>query len=88
MQIFNCPFCGPRGEVEFHFLGEFGKLRPETTHGVSPEEWASYLYVQRNDKGNVQEVWMHKPCAEVFKMERNSVSMAVTGSTAFRGEGT
>lgn len=51
MQVFPCPFCGDRNETEFHFAGELGKLRPDTTKDVSDAEWASYLYTQRNEKG-------------------------------------
>ncbi|MGR3493084.1 MAG: sarcosine oxidase subunit delta, partial [Shimia sp.] len=34
MQIFTCPFCGPRPETEFHFVGELGKVRPDTTSQI------------------------------------------------------
>ncbi len=87
MQLFPCPFCGPRDEREFHFMGEAGKTRPDTTGAVSAVDWAAYLYEQRNDKGRVREVWMHLPCREVFAMERDSVSMEVLGSTALRKAG-
>ncbi|MCB2150549.1 MAG: sarcosine oxidase subunit delta, partial [Rhodobacteraceae bacterium] len=44
MQIFPCPFCGPREEHEFLFAAEAGKVRPEPAAKVSDEEWAAYLY--------------------------------------------
>ncbi|MEM9708400.1 MAG: sarcosine oxidase subunit delta [Pseudomonadota bacterium] len=84
MQIFPCPFCGHRNETEFHFAGELGKVRPDTTRKVSDKDWASYLYTQRNEKGTVREVWMHLPCAELFVLERDSVTMAVLGSRPLR----
>ncbi|TDK50562.1 sarcosine oxidase subunit delta [Antarcticimicrobium luteum] len=87
MQLFPCPFCGPRDEREFHFAAEAGKTRPDTTGAVSEADWAAYLYDRRNDKGRVREVWMHLPCREVFVMERDSVSMEVLGTTAFRKAG-
>ncbi|MDQ2095539.1 sarcosine oxidase subunit delta [Rhodalgimonas zhirmunskyi] len=85
MQIFPCPFCGPRDEREFHFAGELGKTRPDTRDGVSDADWARYLHEQRNEKGHVREVWMHMPCSELFVLERDSVSMAVIGSSPLRG---
>jgi len=85
MQTFPCPFCGLRNETEFHFAAEAGKLRPDTTVDVSDAEWATYLYTQKNEKGSVQEVWMHLTCSELFILERNSVTMEVIGSTALRG---
>lgn len=84
MQTFPCPFCGSRNETEFYFAAEAGKLRPDTTVDVSNAQWATYLYAQKNEKGTVQEVWMHLTCAEVFILERNSVTMDVIGSKALR----
>ena len=77
MQQFPCPFCGLRDEREFHFAGEAGKSRPDTTGKVSSADWASYLYTQKNLKGEVREVWMHTPCSELFILCRDSVTMAV-----------
>ncbi|MEM1265994.1 MAG: sarcosine oxidase subunit delta [Pseudomonadota bacterium] len=85
MQLFLCPFCGERSETEFRFVGELGKLRPDTTAPISDEDWSRYLYTQRNEKGAVREVWMHLPCAELFILDRDSVTMQVTGSRALRG---
>ena len=84
MQQFPCPFCGLRNEQEFHFVGEAGKTRPDTASKVSPPDWADYLYTQKNAMGEVREVWMHSPCAEIFIMRRDSVSMAVLGVEQLR----
>ncbi|MCV6591502.1 MAG: sarcosine oxidase subunit delta [Silicimonas sp.] len=84
MQRFPCPFCGLRDEREFHFVGELGKTRPDTSGPVSDEDWAHYLHMHRNEKGCVREVWMHTTCAELFAMERDSVTMEVLGTTQLR----
>ncbi len=84
MQIFTCPFCGPRDEREFHFAGEAGKTRPDTTAPVSDADWAAYLFTQRNDMGPAREVWRHLPCQELFIMERDSLSMEVLATIALR----
>ena len=86
MQIFPCPFCGPRDEREFHFAGEAGKMRPDTTADVSAEDWGTYLHMHRNEKGRVREVWVHKPCAEMFILERDSLTMAVLDAETLRQE--
>ena len=86
MQIFTCPFCGPRDEREFHYVAELGKVRPDTTKDIPDAEWATYLHTQRNEKGAVKEVWMHTTCSELFVMERDTVSMEVIGSAALRKE--
>ncbi|MEX0281849.1 MAG: sarcosine oxidase subunit delta [Arenibacterium sp.] len=88
MQLFPCPFCGLRNETEFHFAGELGKVRPDTTGDVSDAVWARYLYTQRNEKGTVREVWMHLTCSELFVLERDSVTMEVLASNALREVGT
>ncbi len=84
MQIFPCPFCGPRDEREFHFVAEAGKTRPDTTGDISGTDWATYLHMHRNDKGRTREVWMHTPCAELFLMERDSTTMDVLGTEDLR----
>jgi len=86
MQMFPCPFCGDRPETEFHFVGELGKVRPDTRQEVSAEAWADYLFTQRNEKGAVREVWMHLTCAELFVMERDSVTMEILGMQTLRKE--
>lgn len=84
MQLFNCPFCGPRDETEFHFGGEAGNLRPDGD--VPAERWAGYRYMRNNPKGAAREVWVHMNCGEFFVMERDSVSHTVSGSTSLGGE--
>ena len=32
--LFPCPFCGPRDETEFHYLGE-PKAPPDPAHEIS-----------------------------------------------------
>ncbi len=86
MQLFNCPFCGPRSEVEFHFGGDAGKIRPEGHTTVSDTDWADYLYVRRNPKGAAREIWMHLTCQEVFVMERDTVTHEVAGTQSLREE--
>ncbi|WP_299029407.1 sarcosine oxidase subunit delta [uncultured Sulfitobacter sp.] len=84
MQIFTCPFCGPRNEREFHFAGEAGKVRPDTTQPVSDADWGAYLFSRRNDKGAASEVWMHLTCREMFILRRDTVTMTVLETRALR----
>ncbi|MEO4000270.1 sarcosine oxidase subunit delta [Mesorhizobium sp. CAU 1732] len=87
MQIFPCPFCGPRDETEFTFATEAGKTRPEPAKDVSAEAWSDYLVTNVNPRGATREVWLHQTCGEFFVMERDTVTHAVTGSNAARGGG-
>jgi len=84
MQIFNCPFCGPRDEREFHFAGEAGKVRPDTTQSISDADWADYLFSRHNTKGAATEAWIHLTCGEMFVITRDTVTMEVLETRALR----
>lgn len=86
MQLFPCPFCGPRSESEFHFGGDAGSHRPEGFRAVTDGEWSSYLHARNNPRGQASEIWMHMTCGEVFRMERDTVNHRVARSFAL-GEG-
>lgn len=86
MQLFPCPFCGPRDETEFVFGAESGKTRPEPAVDVSAQAWSRYLYSNDNPKGLTREIWLHVTCGEFFAMERDTVSHAVSSAVSLRGE--
>ena len=81
MQIFPCPFCGPRDESEFHYVGE-PKARLEPANSVSDAEWAEYLWFNANPKGETREIWLHLTCMEMFAMTRDTATNAVVASEA------
>ncbi|RKF16153.1 sarcosine oxidase subunit delta [Roseovarius spongiae] len=85
MQIFPCPFCGPRDEREFHFATEAGKPRPEPADKVSAEDWAAYLYANEAPRGEAREVWLHLTCGEYFVMTRDTLTREVKGSETLPG---
>lgn len=87
MQLFNCPFCGPRDETEFHYGGEAGNRRPEGKDAAA-EDWAAYLHMRANPKGRTREVWVHLTCREFFVMTRDSVTHAVLATEALDAEPT
>jgi len=78
MQVFTCPFCGPREETEFHFAAEAGKLRPQPAEDTSDADWADYLYFNDAPRGTAREVWVHVTCGEFFVMTRDTVSREVS----------
>jgi sarcosine oxidase, subunit delta len=79
MQVFPCPFCGPRDETEFHSIGE-AKARPEPASSVSDAAWAEYLWFNNNPKGEAREIWLHLTCMEMFAMTRDTALNAVGAS--------
>jgi sarcosine oxidase, subunit delta len=86
MQLFTCPFCGPRVETEFVYGAEAGKIRPEPAADVSAEAWTAYLHANANPKGATREIWVHMTCGEFFRLERDSVTHVATGSFALRSD--
>jgi heterotetrameric sarcosine oxidase delta subunit len=84
MQLFKCPFCGPRDEREFHFAAEAGKTRPDTGQTISDAEWSKYLHASLNAKGTAEEAWIHLTCRELFIMRRDTVTMDVLETRALR----
>ena len=47
----HCPWCGPRAESEFSYGGEAHIARPLDTDALSDKEWADYLFMRKNPKG-------------------------------------
>ena len=84
MQIFPCPFCGPRDEIEFYYVGE-PKPRPEPAGSVSDAEWAEYLWFNDNPKGHAREIWLHLTCMEMFALTRDTALNATVSGEAATG---
>jgi len=71
----NCPFCGPRDEIEFRCGGQSHITRPGPHDRVSDAEWAQYLFMRKNPKGVHYERWMHaKGCRRYFNVARDTVT--------------
>lgn len=85
MQIFTCPFCGPRPEYEYHFGGDLGNHRPDGD--VPAASWAEYLHFRNNPKGLAQEIWLHTTCGELFAVQRDTVTMAAEPGCSIIPEG-
>jgi sarcosine oxidase subunit delta len=85
MQIFPCPFCGPRDETEFTYVAEAGKTRPALEGGAQPgAAWSRFLYFQDNPKGCSTEIWLHGTCGEYFSMTRDTATHEVVRSAALK----
>jgi sarcosine oxidase subunit delta len=89
MLLIHCPYCEmDRPEVEFRYGGEAHLPRP--INGTD-EEWSSYLYFRKNDKGQHAERWRHAAgCGRFFNCVRDTVTDKIsvtykTGETAPAG---
>jgi heterotetrameric sarcosine oxidase delta subunit len=77
MLLIDCPWCGPRDEIEFTYGGEAGRTRPLAPMEIPDEEWATYLFMRTNPRGLLRERWNHAAgCRRWFVVERDTVSHA------------
>ncbi|MEP6970679.1 MAG: sarcosine oxidase subunit delta [Betaproteobacteria bacterium] len=75
MQLFNCPFCGPRDQSEFTYLREAAPI-PALDAGVAA--WQSFVYERDNPCGAHAEWWQHNHgCRQVLEIVRNTQSHEV-----------
>ena len=73
MLLIDCPYCGPRAEIEFRHAGEAHLVRPAGEDG----DWAAYLYSRHNIRGRAAERWRHTHgCGQFFNAVRDTVSDA------------
>ena len=77
----KCPYCGFRDESEFSCGGEAHIIRPGYEIKLTDEEWAEYLFMRNNPKGNFTERWFHAHgCRKWFNVIRNTVTNEISQS--------
>jgi len=75
MLIINCPYCGPRPELEFSYAGQAHVARPADPAATSDDEWTAYLYLRANTRGVHAERWRHaRGCARFFNALRDTTT--------------
>ncbi len=75
MLLIDCPYCGPRAEIEFRCGGESHIQRPEPYFDVDDATWADYLFYRENPKGEHRERWLHAAgCRQWFNVARDTVT--------------
>lgn len=71
----ECPWCGPRDEIEFHFGGQAHIARPPDPGSLADQEWADYLFMRDNVKGAQAERWVHAAgCRRWFNVVRDTAT--------------
>ena len=81
MLLIPCPWCGARAESEFSYGGEAGIARPVETEKLNDAQWADYLFMRTNPRGDYRELWYHSQgCRRWFGVERNTVTYKISGS--------
>jgi sarcosine oxidase subunit delta len=75
MLLIECPYCGPRPELEFSHGGQAHIARPKNPTDVSVEDWTDFLYMRSNLKGVHAERWRHTHgCARFFNALRDTTT--------------
>jgi sarcosine oxidase subunit delta len=75
MLIINCPYCGPRPELEFSYAGQAHVARPADPAATGDDEWTAYLYLRANTRGVHAERWRHaRGCARFFNALRDTTT--------------
>lgn len=72
MHYIYCPYCNKNfDETEFSYGGELrSKINPLS---CTDKEWSDYIFMRRNTKGVLQELWVHNQgCMCWFKAERDT----------------
>jgi heterotetrameric sarcosine oxidase delta subunit len=78
MQLIDCPWCGPREEVEFHYGGQAHVAYPQNPAELSDEEWARFVFFRANPKGPYAERWSHQAgCRRWFNAIRDTVTYRI-----------
>jgi len=73
--LIRCPWCGPRDEVEFRYGGQAAISYPSDPDALSDEQWADYLFMRDNPKGEFRERWVHvHGCRRWFQAVRSTVT--------------
>ena len=54
-----CPYCGPRGNDEFTYLGDASVRRPDPAAPGADRAFYEYVYLRDNTSGQHQELWYH-----------------------------
>jgi sarcosine oxidase subunit delta len=75
MLIIDCPYCGPRPELEFAHGGQAHIARPSDPSKTTDDEWTEYLYLRVNTKGVYAERWRHaRGCGRFFNALRDTTT--------------
>ena len=81
MLLIPCPWCGPRDEIEFRYGGQAHLAYPPDPGALTDAEWADFLFMRDNPKGEWAERWMHTAgCRRWFNVMRSTVDHQISVS--------
>jgi sarcosine oxidase subunit alpha len=75
MLLLDCPYCGPRDEIEFRYGGQAGISTPADPDALDDVAWADFLFMRDNPKGPFAERWCHAAgCRRWFNAVRDTLT--------------
>ena len=81
MLLIPCPHCGPRDVTEFTYGGDARVRRPARPASLTDEQWAAYVYMRDNPRGEHNELWQHSSgCRRWIEVRRNTYTHDVISS--------
>jgi heterotetrameric sarcosine oxidase delta subunit len=81
MLLIECPYCGPRAEIEFSCGGEAHIKRPAAPDALDDAQWADYLFMRKNPRGRHFEQWVHIfGCRRWFNIERDTLTYSIAAT--------
>lgn len=81
MLLIECPYCGPRAQIEFTYGGDATVERPADQQSLDDKAWLDHVYLRDNPCGRHVEWWHHAAgCRAWFKVERDTLTHEVFGS--------
>ncbi|MEW9834703.1 sarcosine oxidase subunit delta [Mesorhizobium marinum] len=84
--LIACPFCGPRENGEFTYLGDAKPKRPEPDAGA--DAFHDYVYLRDNVAGEMDELWYHGGgCRSWLKVRRNTMTHEISSVEPAAGAG-
>jgi sarcosine oxidase subunit delta len=77
-----CPFCGPRGNEEFTYLGDALLVRRPGAAGENAAgTFHDYVYLRDNPSGEHRELWYHGgACRKWLVVTRNTRTHEIVGA--------
>ena len=76
----SCPYCGPRGNDEFSYLGDATVRRPDSAKPDAARAFHDYVYLRDNPSGLHQELWYHAGgCHSWLVVTRNTRTHEISG---------
>jgi heterotetrameric sarcosine oxidase delta subunit len=84
--LIACPYCGPRENGEFSYLGDARPRRPAADAGE--DAFFDYVYLRDNIAGEMDEWWYHGGgCRAWLRIRRNTVTHEIKSVEAAPGAG-